>query len=149
MRRLDSKTVDLFNDAAGTTPGSCACSIEIAHTMSEALDKCREAGVDRERVADRMSYLIGDKVSVAMLNAYSAPSRETHQINVERAIAFDATVKSVTGTSPLLRLQARHAGDRVVSQEEAAHIELGRIFLQERELRERKSALQVLLRGKQ
>lgn len=149
MHRHDSKTPDLFIDSAGNIPGSCACSIEIAHTMSEALDKCREAGVDRERIADRMSYLLGDKVSVSMLNAYSAPSRETHQINVERAIAFDAAVRTVTGTRALLHLQARHAGERVVSQEEAAHIELGRIFLQERELRERKSALQVLLRGKQ
>lgn len=148
MVRHDSKTADLFNDGVGTTPGSCACSIEIAHTMSEAIEKCREAGIDRERIVDRMSYLIGDKISVAMLNAYTAPSRETHQINVERAIAFDSTVRALTGASPLLRLQARHAGERVVSQEEAAHIELGRIFLEERHLRERKAALQVLLRNK-
>lgn len=147
MQRHDSRTPDLFNAAANATPGSCACSIEIAHTMSEALDKCREVGVDRERIADRMSYLIGEKVSVPMLNAYTAPSRESHQINVERAIAFDTAVKSLTGTAALLHLQARHAGERVVSQEEAAHIELGRIFLEERQLRERKAALQVLLRG--
>jgi hypothetical protein len=146
MAARGSATADLFGDPAQVAPGSCSCSIEIAHTMSEAIDKCREAGVDRERIADRMSYLLGDKVSVAMLNAYTAPSRETHQINVERAIAFDAAVHAVIDQRVLLPLQARHAGERVVSKAEAAHIELGRIYLQERELRERKRALQIILR---
>ena len=145
MSRHDSKTSDLFNEADGVAPGSGACSIEIAHTMSQALDRCRESGVDRERIAERMTYLLGEKVSVAMLNAYTAPSRDTHQINVERAIAFDAAGKSVVGTRALLHLQARHGGERIVSKEEAAFIELGRIYQQERQLRERKRALQVIL----
>ncbi len=145
MAKRDSATPDLFNDTDSSNPGSVACSIEIAHTMSEALDRCRDAGVDREQVADRMSFLLGDQeVSVAMLNAYTAASRTTHQINVERAIAFDQTVKSVLGQRPLLRLQAKHAQERVVTTEEAAFIELGRIYQQERELAQRKRALLIL-----
>ena len=149
MTSGEGKTVDLFSDESAHNPGSVACSIEIAHTMSDALDKCRVAGVDRTKVAERMSWLLGDQeVSVAMLNAYTAASRTTHQINVERAIAFDSAVHGAIGKRPLLHLQASHAKEHLVSQDEFALIELGRIYLQQRELSERRRALQVILKGK-
>lgn len=138
-------TMDLFRDeqaAPQSGPGSLSCAIEIAATMSAALDRARAAGDKREAIAARMSYHLGQTVSEAMLNAYTAPSRDTHEISLRRAMAFDAAI----GSDQLLGLYATKRGRRVITAADAAFIELGRIHQQERDLAERKKALQLLLK---
>lgn len=140
-------TFDLFADAP-ERPGALGCRVEIAATMADALKAATARGLDRDAVAERMGFHLGDKFNPATLNGYTAPSHtekaeQPRDISFMRAMAFDAAL----GQDVLLGLFARKRGERrVVTADEAAFIELGRIHQQERELAERKRALQVLLK---
>lgn len=140
----DRFSLDLFS-ADSERPGGLACAIEIAATMTEALERARGQGMTRGAVVERMSYHLGEKVSEATLNGYTAQSHGEREISLRRAMAFDAAL----GEDVLLGLYARKRGDRrVITAEEAAYIELGRIHQEEKELTERKRALQVMLKSK-
>lgn len=145
----DGLSLDLFQDAA-EQPGALGCRAEIAATMANALKMAAERGLSREAVAERMAYHLGERFSVATLNGYTAPSHtdkaeQPRDISLLRAMAFDAAL----GQDVLLGLYARKRGNRrVITAAEAAYVELGRIHQQERELAERKRALQTLLKGK-
>jgi hypothetical protein len=145
---IESYSLDLFQDVTNR-PGSLGCRAEIAATMAEALRIAAARGVTREDVAERMAFYLGDKFSPATLNGYTAPSHtekaeQPRDISLMRAMAFDAAL----GEDVLLALYARKRGERrVVTADEAAYIELGRIHQQEKELAERKRALQTLLKS--
>ena len=140
-------TFDLFAEAP-ERPGALGCRVEIAATMAEALRVAATQGVSREAVAERMGYHLGDRVSGATLNGYTAPSHtgkaeQPRDISLLRAMAFDAAI----GQDVLLGLYARQRGEWcVVTAADAAYIELGRIHQQARDLAERKRALQSLLK---
>lgn len=143
----ESYSLDLFADAP-ERPGGLGCRVEIAATMAEALRVAATQGLTREAVAERMAFHLGDKFNSATLNGYTAPSHtekaeQPRDFSLMRAMAFDAAL----GEDVLLELYARKRGARrVVTADEAAFIELGRIHQQERELAERKRALQTLLK---
>lgn len=143
----DRLSLDLFADAP-ERPGALGCRVEIAATMAEALKAAAARGLVRDAVAERMSFHLGDKFNPATLNGYTAPSHtekaeQPRDISLLRAMAFDAALDS----DVLLGLYARKRGERrVITAEEAAYIELGRIHQQERKLGERKRALQTLLK---
>lgn len=145
-------TFDLFADAP-ERPGGLACAIEIAMTMGEALARLEARGVSREDVVERMAFHLGERISRATLDTFTAlsktededgkPGKPEREISLRRAMAFDAAL----GQDVLLSLYARKRGERrVVTADEAAFIELGRIHQQERTLAERKRALQSLLK---
>ena len=142
-----SYSLDLFADAP-ERPGALGCRVEIAATMADALKTAAARGLDRDAVAERMAFHLGDKFNPATLNGYTAPSHtekaeQPRDISLLRAMAFDAAI----GSDVLLGLYARKRGERrVITADEAAFIELGRIHQQERELAERKRALQTLLK---
>lgn len=142
-----SYSLDLFADAP-ERPGALGCRVEIAATMADALKAAAARGLDRDAVAKRMAFHLGDKFNPATLNGYTAPSHtdkaeQPRDISLMRAMAFDAAM----GADVLMGLYARKRGDRrVITADEAAFIELGRIHQQERELAERKRALQTLLK---
>jgi len=137
-------SLDLFAEPSNQA-GGLACGIEIAATMTEALHHAQARNLSRERVAELMCYHLGEKFSVATLNGYCAQSHEEREVSLRRAMAFDAAL----GLDVLLGMFAKKRGDRkVISQEDAAYIELGRIHQEEKELAERKRALQVMLKGR-
>lgn len=139
-RARDLFTLDMFNIPAPApqTPGSMNYSCEIAHVMSEALKACPD---DRYEVAARMSRLLGSEVSVNMLNAYTAESRETHNITLERAIAFDAATEGYA----LLKFFADKRGCRVLVGKEALLAELGEIGRLKQELGEQERAIKAAI----
>lgn len=139
-RARDLFTLDMFNipSPAPQTPGSMNYSCEIAHAMSKALKNCPH---DRYEVAARMSRLLGSEVSVNMLNAYTAESRETHNITLERAIAFDAATESYS----LLKLHSDKRGCRVLIGKEALLAELGEIGRLEQELADQKKTIKAAI----
>lgn len=147
----DRLSLDLFADAP-ERPGNLGCRVEIAATMADALERARKRGLTREVVAERMSFHAGEAISVATLNGYAAQShtgqaeakgKTPRDISLQRSMAFDAAI----GEDVLLGLYAHKRGDRrVITADEAAYIELGRIHQQEKSLAERKRALQILLK---
>lgn len=145
----DTLSLDLFADVP-ERPGGLGCRVEIAATMADALKASATHGIDREAIAERMAFHLGEKFNPATLNGYTAPSHteraeQPRDISLLRAMAFDAAI----GRDVLLSLFARKRGDRrVITADEAAYIELGRIHQQEKELAERKRALQLMLKVK-
>lgn len=60
----------------------------MATAMGQAIKEC---GKPREAIAEAMTLQLDydeGEVSVAMINAYTAPSRDTHNISLVRFIAF-------------------------------------------------------------
>ncbi len=92
----------------------------LCKAMALALKECP---FDRGVIADRMSEFLGEKVSLAMLNAYVSAGRPTHVISIVR---FAALVH-VTKDRRLLELLAELFGWSVVDERYAdaiAEVEL-------------------------
>ena len=144
-------TLDLFSSNT-TRPGSMGCISEISATLADAMKRAADRGISREEIANRMSIYLGEKINVGTLNGYSAPSHTTkatelgipeRHISFSRAMAFDAAVEE----DVLLGLFAEKRGGRkVVSNEDAALLEWAHLHRQERELAERKKALEAMFK---
>jgi len=141
---VDVRTSDLFADAPNR-PGALGCAIEIAASIGDALERVRkERGMTREQVAERMSFHLGEKFSENMLNNYISQAHQ-HEISLRRAMALDAAL----GQDVLLNLYARKRGERaVINQDDAALLEWARLHHQERELAERRKALEAALKAR-
>lgn len=147
----DLRSLDLFVSNT-TRPGSLGCRAEIAATLADAMRMASERGISREEIASRMSAYLGEKIGTGTLNGYAAPSHtsqaEEHgqparDIGFMRAMAFDAAVEE----DALLGLFARKRGNRrVVSGEDAALLEWAHLHRQEKELAERKKALEAVFK---
>jgi len=138
----DPNTPDLFAESADR-PGDLSCAVEIAATISEALERARNRGMPRADVARKMSWHLGERLSENMLDAYAAQSHEKHEISLRRAVALDL----VLGEDALLCLYAAKRGGRsVVSEDDAALLEWARLHREEKALSERKRALEAVLR---
>jgi hypothetical protein len=123
-------------------PGALGCSVEIRACMDVAMERARERGLTRERIAERMSYLLGEKVSKDTLDGYVAPSHLEREIPLKRAMAFDAAL----GEPVLLGLFAGKLGGRqVVSADDADLLQWARLHHEERHLAARKKALEAVL----
>lgn len=59
-----SHSLDLFADAP-ERPGALGCRVEIAATMADALRAAAARGLDRDAVAERMAFHLGDKFNPA------------------------------------------------------------------------------------
>lgn len=143
-RIKDMLTLDLFDVpvAAPSTPGAMNYAREIAAVMSQALKECP---FDRVEVAARMTRLLGREISLSMLNAYTAESREMHNISLERAIAFDAATESFA----LLNFYSAKRGCKVMVGKDSLLAELGRIDQMKADLaRQEKAIKNYLERGK-
>ena len=122
-RARDFLTADLFAEiprAASGAPGSVNYSREIAAVMSQALKDCPH---DRIEVAARMSRMLGREQSLSMLNAYTAESHETHNVGLERAIAFDMA----TERNALAEFFAHKLGGGILWGKDKLLADLGRI----------------------
>lgn len=81
----------------------------VARAVSETL---RDCGMPREDVARRMGEVLGEEVSVNMLNAYASEARAEHSIPYLRLLAL----VQVTGDFRALQLAAEGADAIVVSR---------------------------------
>jgi hypothetical protein len=89
-------------------------------------------GRRREVIAAEMTVLAGEEISRWMLDAYSAPSRDTHNISFARMIVL----ATVTNRQDLLDPIMREGGMAVLVGEEVITAELGHI---DREIEQLKS----------
>lgn len=150
---IDTHTLDMFSPAS-PRPGSLGCRTEIAATLAAAMKRAAGRGISREEIASRMSVYLGEKIGAATLNGYSAQSHTglaeargepVRDISLMRAMAFDAAVEE----DVLIGLFAGKCGGRgVVSREDAALLEWAQLHRKERELAERKKALEAVFKLK-
>lgn len=153
MRTPDLLTGSLFDPAAlaaagpalGPGAGSLGCAVELAARMAQALDQARARNLSREAVAERMGYFLGSPLSVDTLNGHCAQSHASREPTLRQAMAFDAAL----GRDVLLGLWCAKTGARhVVDADDMALLEWARLHQQEREIAERKKALQASLRAR-
>jgi hypothetical protein len=119
------------------TSGSLNFDHELRATLSTALKECPHS---RAEIAARMSELTGDDITIHMLNAWTAESREFHRFPFGYAAAFEVA----TGSQVLQLLLARKRGSLVLMGQEALDAELG---LVRRRLKELQVKERELLRG--
>lgn len=118
----DIFTLDLFSvpAPAPSDPGSVHCARGIAAAMSQAV---KDSPHDRIEIAARMSRLLGEEITLAMLNSWTAESRDQHIPNFERAIAFDVA----TEVCALAKFHAAKCGGQFLLGKDALLAELGRL----------------------
>lgn len=146
---IDTRTGNLF-DSGAQRPGAMGCRLEIAANMRQALEMAKKQGLTREDVAARMVYHLGERISADTLDGYVAPShtentRAPRDIKLIHAMAFDAAVEQ----DALMGLFAHKRGGRVlVDGDDAALLEWARLHHQEKELADKRRALEVVLKMK-
>jgi hypothetical protein len=124
---------------APAAPGSMDYRRELALAMSQAI---KQSVYDRIDVAARMSRFLGEEITVSMLNAWTAESRDLHIINFVRAIAFDRATEQHT----LASLFAAKLGGQILWGKDALLAELVRLDREERELKARRQSINSVLR---
>jgi len=141
MKRTPSDTkqltlYDLFElpRPINPTPSSLDHGKEIRHLLSAAL---KQTSKSRYEVCSRMSELIGTDISVAMLNAWTAESREAWRFPLEYAPAFEVACETFCITEFL----ARKRGCKVYAGDEVRQAEIGRLESQMQELSTKLKAL--------
>jgi hypothetical protein len=92
----------------------------------------------RFEVAGAVSAALGDDVSKAMLDAYSAEARESHNISLSRFLALIAETQRFDVLDGL----CQRIGCKVVVGEEILTVELGHIATQMERLRQRRKLLE-------
>lgn len=123
---------------AKVRPGSISgFDAELRQALSQSL---KENPLSRYEVAAKMSEMLGDDVSKNMLDAYTAESRETHQISVVRLVAMILATRDYD----LLAMVAGKVGCRLLVGEEAVAAEVGFIDQEIEELRARRAELKRL-----
>ncbi len=115
-------------------PASLDHAIELRHLLSDVLKKTTKT---RFEVAARMAELTGHDISKAMLDAWTAESREAWRFPLEYATAFEVACDSYS----LTEFQARKRGCKVYAGDEVRQAEIGRIESQIGEMTTKLKAL--------
>ncbi|MBX9752283.1 MAG: hypothetical protein K5Q68_22025 [Roseococcus sp.] len=147
MRRTSPPEQRSFFDAAPEALPLHEFGQQVRTLLAETLATAREAhGLDRFAVAAEMSRLMGEdsdgrEVTKRMLDNYCAPSGTDWRFPLE---ALPLLCRA-TGDTRLLTLTVQACGMKALPAEAAALGELMLLEMQERELRERKKALEKRL----
>ena len=145
----DPHTPDMFRDwqppqvsvgfEAGAITGDRPSS-KISRAVAKALKDC---GKDRLTIAGLMSERLGQKISVATLEAYASEAKEDHNITVERLLALI----HATGKVELLGFLADDFGLKVVPAKYENVIQLALIEDHQKTLDAQKKTLLTKIRS--
>jgi hypothetical protein len=104
-------------------------SLRTSETVKEALrNALRGCGLSREVVADELTRLTGEQISVHQINNWAAPGKGDRSIPLEQLAALTA----VTGDAGLARAALECAGWAVLRPDEVPFYELGRLTAEDR-----------------
>jgi len=107
-----------------------AGSLRTSETVKEALRTAlRNCGLSRETVADELTRLTGEAVSIHQINNWAAPGKDDRSIPLEQL----AALTFVTGDAGLARAALSCAGWAVLRPDEVPYFELGRMAAEDRE----------------
>jgi hypothetical protein len=99
----------------------------LSHAMSHAIRKCN---LSRWEIAGRMSTLVGQEITKAMLDSWTAESKESHRPPAEFIPAFCAA----TGSREPLQILTDAAGLFCLPGPEALRAEIQKLREQERKV---------------
>lgn len=133
---------DLFQvpRAPEPTAGSLAWDAQLRAALSQAL---KETTHSRDIVAARMSELLGEPVTKARLDSWTAESKDGHRFPLAYLPAFE----TATETYALTRLLVSKRGCTLCVGEEAIDAEVGRLEHQAQVIKGRLKALKTMNRG--
>lgn len=125
MKRRDSASGDLF--AIPRTPAPLAGSMDhrsrLSALVGDMLRDAAGAGLDRYEVSTRASRLAGRDVSKAMLDGYTAESRE--EFNIPLWVA--PVIETVCSSTALAEWHAAERGGRLMVGAATLDAEIGRL----------------------
>lgn len=104
-------------------------------------DAIKASGLSRIQIAERISDLVGQRVTASMLYDYSAESKSKHRFPLSFARAFC----QVTGDARLLGFLVERSGLQLITADEQQLLELGRQYLIEKRAAEKRSAIEQQL----
>jgi len=114
--------------------GGLRTSEAVKEALRQALRSC---GLSRETVADELTRLTGERVSIHQINNWAAPGKDERSIPLEQLAALTV----VTGDAGLARAALEAAGFLVLGPGEAPYYELGRLTAEERERAKRRKEI--------
>lgn len=130
----------LFGNGEPPIPGSMNDGEAVRAIITECI---RNSAKSREQIADAMSRLTGDRVTLRMMNSYTSEAAEQHRWPSQYTRAFCYVVQDWA----LLRCIVERAGFYLITQAEAELLELGREYLRQKRASEKVQMLEGRLRG--
>lgn len=141
----DLHTRDLFSDAAPAPviEGSLGFATQLCGVLSHAVTEAMKRGVIRSRydLAARMSELTGEEITKAMVDSWTAESKEHHRFPLEFTPAFEVACDC----HALQQLLCAKRGTGLVIGEEKLLVELGRAEVEKIKVNEKGRALKARL----
>lgn len=139
MSLLDllQRATDLRDEPS--TEGALCVQPRLSHAMTRAI---KQSGLSRWEVAGKMSHLLGVEVTKAMLDSWTAESKEQHRPPAEYLPAFCAA----TGSREPLHILADAAGLFCLPGPDALRAEIQRLAEDERRVKAEKRKREMFLR---
>lgn len=130
-----------LNGVQASGPGRLAWDGRLRALITGAI---RGSRFSREQIAERMTLASGDEVTRAMLDAWTAPSKNGHRFPLQLMPAFcDATE-----SHEILKDALAMLGARIATAEDLAYAEIGRLHVEGQKTADRERALRTLLDGR-
>jgi hypothetical protein len=114
----------IFSDKT-VMPGSCD---DDTVTRSILADAIKQSQHSRDEIADRMSVLLGSKLSVAMLNNFTSESKDRHRWPFAWTRAFCMATEDMR----LVQHLAEQTGFILLPQADADIVRLGELVVEQR-----------------
>lgn len=132
---------EIIPQAPKPTPGSLDYDAELRELLERVLKECP---YDRKEVAYRMSRLTDHSITKNQLDSWTGDNRSGWNFPFKYAAAFE----EATDSYALTELQARKRGCKVLVGEEVLKAELGKLNIEEAQIKKRRKQLQKKLEGK-
>lgn len=107
----------------------------VREALNIALKHCE---LSREEVAEEMSRITGDRITVNHLNNWTADCKKSEW---RFPLEYAAALMVVTGDYGILQAALKGTGLRIINQEEAKLLEYGRILVEEKQKKKKKQAI--------
>jgi len=105
----------------------------------------KRSGLSRPQLADRLSSLLNESISLHQINAWLAETKTGHRFPAEYLPAFCAA----TGSLELLRDAVELLGGRMATKEDLHYAEIGRTYVRRRQASKREKALLDLVESRE
>ena len=135
---FDSEYISNLKRELQPDEANLICGLRIKKIISQAI---KHSDFSRIQVANRMSEDLGVEITQAMMDAWTAESKNGHRFPVEYLPAF----VRATENWDLLMEVCRMCGGHFTRGKEILHVEMGKIRELEAQLKERKKAIERLL----